>query len=115
MTAYNHTTGSRVYVTQESDLNLSKATRFGTLTFLLPKHKHITVSAESALRELRSKLINFSDDDFILPLGDPLAIALAIFVAAEMNDGVVNVLKWDNEMKDYYNVSVDMYDQPDTN
>lgn len=101
----------RVFVTQDTSLNLAKATRFGRLISLLPRNANITLSPQPTLRELKRKLDGFGDADHLLLLGDPLAIGLAIFVAAEMNVGRVRVLKWDKEMNDYYSVAVDLFDR----
>lgn len=103
-------TSPKVYVVQSTTLNLSKATRFGELISILPQRANITMSPAPVLRELRAKLKDFNDSDYLLPLGDPVAIALAAFVAADMNVGRVKLLKWDRELNDYYVVKADFYD-----
>jgi hypothetical protein len=105
-----------VYVVQSSSrLNLSRATRFGRLEALLPEVQNIVVSTAPCLRELRRKLKDFSDEDHLLLIGDPIAIALAVYVAAEVNNGRVNVLKFDRYIGrhgDYFKLSIDMLDRP---
>lgn len=103
-----------VYVVQDTTrLNLSKATRWGRLTALLPENNRITLSPQPCLRELRQKLKDFDDDDSLLMLGDPVAMGLAFAVASEMNRGRVRCLKWDKELGDYYEITVDFYDKPE--
>lgn len=106
------TVQGKVFVVQQTDLDLTKATRFGELVPILPRHSNISMSAMPVIRELRRMLKGFSDDDFILPNGDPLAIGLAVAVAAEANRGRFRALKWDKRLNDYYVVSVDMVDRP---
>lgn len=101
-----------VYVTQAtSKHNLAQATRFGELAALLPERTNITLSPQPVVRELQVQLKNFSDDDHLLLLGDPLAIALAFSAAAAANGGRVSVLKWDKGLDNYYQVKVDVYDR----
>ena len=105
---------SRVFVVQDTSLNLAKATRFGELEALLPRNITITMQPDSILAELRRRLREFTSDDYLLLTGDPLAIALAVTAAGAANEGIVTVLKWDRELGDYYPVRVDLYvQQPD--
>jgi hypothetical protein len=104
---------SHVYVVQDSKLNLAKATKWGKLIALLPDRQNIVISAQPCLRALRQKLTTFNDNDTILLLGDPIAIGLAIFVAAEVNNGRVRCLKFDRNLNDYFEVSIDLYDRPE--
>ena len=98
-----------VYIVQESDLNISKARTFGRFEILLERGKNLTMTTQPVLRELRQKLKNFSDRDYLLLLGDPSAIAMTVFVAAEMNNGRVQVLKYDRELRGYYELRIDFY------
>lgn len=102
---------SRVFVIQQTDLNLAKATRFGELFPLIPGRVNITMQPQPVIRELRRKLADFSDNDYILPVGDPIAIGLALMVAMDNNNGKVRVLKWDKTLSDYYVVNVNFYDK----
>ena len=101
----------KVYVVQESTLNLAKATRFGELIALLPGRTNIVMSPQPIIRELRKKLKDFNDEDFLLTIGDPAAIAVCSMMAAEINAGKIKLLKWDNHLKDYYVVKVDLHDR----
>jgi hypothetical protein len=94
-----------VYVVTESDLNLVRATRFGELQWLLPAKTNIVMNPTSIIKGLKQRLKTFTDHDFILPVGDPIAIGLAFTVAASVNDGRFKALKWDREVGDYYVVS----------
>ena len=99
-----------VYVVQESPgKNFLGAMDYGRLEVLLPADRQVTFSPGPALYEFRQRLDKFSDDDFLLLIGDPVAIALAFAVAAETNVGRVKVLKWDKQECRYYPIQVEMY------
>ena len=101
---------AKVYVTQENPkVNILAAGRFGELNLLLLHGRQVTLSSAPVVRLLRSKLKDFTNDDFILPMGDPVAIAIASMIAAEVNNGRVKFLKWDRENSCYYSVEVDLY------
>ena len=44
-------------------------------------------------------------------MGDPVAIAIAAMVASDINQGKVNILKYDREQFCYYPVRIDMYNK----
>jgi hypothetical protein len=100
----------KVYVVQENpNVNIIGAGRFGDLVPMLPPGKQITLSPAPVLRMFKSILKNYSDNDYILTMGDPVAIAIASIVASDVNNGVVNILKWDRENRAYYNVMLDYF------
>jgi len=98
---------AKVYIVQENpNVNVLGAGRFGELIPMLPPGRQITLSASPVIRLLSNKLREFSDDDFLLAMGDPVAIGIASMVAADVNNGKVNMLKWDRENQCYYNVKI---------
>lgn len=109
--APGHEPSPRVFVVQESALNLVRATKFGELVPLLPGRLNITMSPAPVLRELKAKLKDFGDADYLLPVGDPVAIGLAFTVAAEVNRGKLRVLKWDKGGGAYYVVNVNLHER----
>ncbi len=99
-----------VYVVQEQlGKNIISATKYGEIKVLLPTGSQITFSAGHVTEELKSKLSHFSDNDYLLLMGDPVAIGLATMVAAHWNKGKVKMLKWDKQEKIYYPVSINLY------
>ena len=98
-----------VYVVQESvGKNILPATEYGNLEVLLPPGQ-IVLSPGPTLARLRKNLKNFSDDDYLLMIGDPIAIALAAMVASDLNNGRVKFLKWDNHGKKYFPISTNIF------
>jgi len=101
-----------VYVVQEQlGKNIISATKYGEIEVLLPTGSQITFSAGHVTEELKSKLSNFNDNDYLLLMGDPVAIGLATMVAAHWNKGRVKMLKWDKQEKVYYSVAVNLYNK----
>lgn len=94
--SYNKSTGL-----MEPRYDLSPAEHFGTLEFLLSP---VTVpnKPERAIAELRKKLRNFSDDDFLLLIGNPCFIGWATAIAADINDGSVAMLQYNGNRKQYF-------------
>lgn len=58
--------------------------------------------------QLRARLSSFSDEDFIVPVGNPALIGMAIAVAAECNGGRVKVLDWRRESNQYRVIDFDL-------
>ena len=52
--------------------------------------------------------LDFSDDDWLLAMGDPAIIGIAFAIAASINHGRVNLLKWDKIERSYYPVKVNL-------
>lgn len=98
-----------VYVVQETPgRNLLPAAKFGEVKVLLPPGQIIFSSAPTVSR-LRRALRTYSDDDHLLMIGDPAAIAAAAAVAAHINMGRLKLLKWDKQEQQYFSVSIDIH------
>jgi len=107
---------AKVYIVQENpNVNVIGAGRFGDLIPLLPPGRQITLSSAPVVKLLKNKLKDFNDKDFLLAMGDPVAIAIASMVASDINNGKVNMLKWDRENQCYYNVPIDLYQKGESN
>ena len=70
-----------------------------------------SISYTEHVAESVSKLKDYSDKDYILAMGDPVAIGIAAIAASDNNNGKVNILKWDRENKAYYSVCCDIYNR----
>ena len=107
---------AKVYIVQENpNVNVIGAGRFGDLIPLLPPGRQITLSSAPVVKLLKNKLKDFNDKDFLLAMGDPVAIGIASMVAGEVNNGKVNMLKWDRENQCYYNVPIDIFMRGESN
>lgn len=102
-----------VYVVQEvRGINLLPAEKFGNLQVLLPPGNVAYSSGPTAAR-LKRGLARFSDEDYLLMVGDPAAIAAAGAVACMMNSGRMKLLKWDRQEMRYYVVEFDLMRRSD--
>jgi len=107
---------AKVYIVQENpNVNVIGAGRFGDLIPLLPPGRQITLSSAPVVKLLKNKLKDFNDKDFLLAMGDPVAIGIASMVSSDINNGKVNMLKWDRENQCYYNVPIDLYQKGENN
>lgn len=98
-----------VFVVQEMpNHDIASCMKFGDPTVLLPSNTQIAFSTIPTVRLLKRKLRNFSDRDYLLLTGDPVAIGLACSIAAAYNSGRYNVLKWDRREKLYIPVKIDI-------
>lgn len=80
--------------------DLTPALKFGILNVLLP-HGPTSLYTDETIRILYEKLINIREDDYILLIGDPTAIAATVMVASEIAGGKLNFLKYDRLAKQY--------------
>jgi hypothetical protein len=105
-----------VYVTQEkarkvegqwvSEFDITPALEFGKVEILMPPG-YSFFSPVPVIRALRDKLKDFSDDDYLLPIGDPSIMVAAAMIAGEKNGGRVKLLKWDRFQQAYIPVQLD--------
>jgi len=99
-----------VFVVQEAKgRNVTSARRFGSLEVLLDSQTNIQITPAPTVRRIRQRLGKFDDDDYLLLMGDPAAIGLACAIAANINQGRFNLLKWDRQEQDYYPIAVDIH------
>jgi hypothetical protein len=87
--------------------DLTPAAQFGEIEILL-KHSQSFIDPTPLIKPLYEKLVNFGNDDYILPTGDPTMIALVGALCAYINDGRFKVLKWDKRNRAYYGVQIDI-------
>jgi hypothetical protein len=111
---------SRVYITQNPmrrDFNngelvykydLTAAREYGELDIILQSGP-VLISPDIAIKQLRAKLRNFQPNDWLVCLGDPVVIAAASAIIAEVNGGVVPVLVWDRMIRKYLSVVIDIH------
>lgn len=101
---------SRVFVIQETmKHNLLPAQAFGELVFLLPPGQQISFSPGPIVIKMERHLRTFNDNDFLLLIGDPAAMACAGALAAKHNNGAFKLLKWDKREMKYYPIQVNVY------
>ena len=86
--------------------DLTPAEMFGPVVELLsPTAKPF--NPDPIVEELYIKLENFGDDDFIICIGNPILLAMAVSVAQDCNEGRVKLLQWHGHKGEYTPVEVD--------
>lgn len=113
----------RVYVVQEpmykdrsgrlrEKFSLKKAEEFGDICLVLNWSDPHELDARRMLWKARNALRDFRPTDYLLMVGNPTAMALVAVVAAEMADGCLQLLYWDNNPGHYRVDLVDFHAQP---
>lgn len=90
-----------------SKIDLTPALEYGEIEVLL-QHSQSLLAPVPTVRKLRDKLENFCDEDYILPVGDPVLMSTVAMVAAHANHGKVKFLKWDRIQRRYMVIPVDI-------
>ena len=112
-----------VYVIQEIPgtkynaprINVLDAEEFGKLKFLMKEDAQIIFSPGPLIFELRKKLKNFKKDDYILCTGDPAIVGIACSLVSDITNGKYNLLKWDRQSKQYYSLTINLYERGEIN
>lgn len=76
--------------------NLRPAKAFGLLVHLTEPGSEIADGA-AAVEQMLEELYDFSAADFLLPIGDPVLIGVAVAIAAWASGGPVTLLKWNRQ------------------
>ena len=98
-----------VFLVQENPyINVLGAADYGDIVVLFESGQQIMFSPQPAIRKLKRKLKDFDDGDYLLMMGDPAAMGIACCIAAEMNRGRFNILKWDKKQQRYYPVGINL-------
>lgn len=113
----------KVYVVQEplfkdkrgqirSKFDLSPAEAYGELNYVLNWSDPLELDIRQMLWKIRKALLNFTENDYLLMVGNPTAMALTAAVANERTDGCFRLLYWDNMKEEYRADQIDMHAQP---
>lgn len=89
-------------------MDFKKVLEYGTPIVCLPTG-NISFSPGPTIDLLREKLKDFTDNDYIVSVGDPSAIFIAAMILSDINRGKCNLLKWDKKSKRYISVTIDIY------
>jgi len=87
--------------------DLSPAEEFGELVELLDADTR-PFNLEPVIDALYSRLEDFGDDDYMICIGNPILLSLAVSIALDINDGRVQLLQWNGRRGTYVPVSADL-------
>lgn len=79
--------------------DISRASQFGELVIVLESSKSISVT-NNVQSEIKERMAEFKDGDYIMALGDPVVIAACVMHASKVTSRV-NMLKWNRDSKAY--------------
>lgn len=92
----------------EDAFNVSPAAVYGEITHPMFPSFGASYYTQNDVHHVRRLLKDYSDDDCILLMGDPAAIGLACSLAAEVNGGRYNILRWDRTQRQYMKMSFNL-------
>ena len=61
----------------------------------------------STISRIKHTLRKFSEEDYLLLIGDPVAIGVAVHFALLLNGNKAKILKWDNREYKYYSMKLE--------
>lgn len=88
--------------------DVTPAREFGELKTLTEHNQSMSASVPM-VRMLREKMKDFCDADYILPVGDPVIIGTVCAIAADMNAGYYQMLKWNKRLRSYEVFKINVY------
>ena len=105
---------SKVFVTQVPSrledgqwvptVDITPARKFGEIEVLFPAGFFYT--DRSSFQRLKERLHAFqSDNDFLLPMGDPVLMSAAAAILGSRHEAF-SVLKWDRKTSEYYHYTI---------
>jgi hypothetical protein len=115
----------KVFVTQEpvprwnaartqllNPVDISPARAYGDLQIMFPPAHNLSVLSVPLVAQARTLLKDFTDDDYILAIGNPVMMAVVCAIAAELNNGRFRVLVWDKRDRNYIEYRVNTRGTP---
>jgi len=98
-----------VFAVQEDPRkNLLPALDFGDVEYILDHRDQITFDSVPWVRRIATALRKYTEEDYILAIGDPAAIGIACSVAAQRTGGRYKMLKWDRQEQRYFPITIDI-------
>ena len=88
--------------------DITPAEAHGEIVFLLRPGNIYRDKLDNAIRCLEEELRDYGPEDHILAIGDPVAIAATVMVAARQNNGRVSLLKFDRQADKYDAYEIDI-------
>lgn len=87
---------------------ITQAEKYGDIRYCLSSNHH-PFDLEPVLGGLHENLSGFSDDDFLILVGNPILLGHATAIAAHYNEGRVKFLQWSARNSDYVLISSEIY------
>lgn len=88
-------------------INLDPAKIFGEVVVMLPPNAN-RLHINPLIVALRDQMKEFTENDYIVAVGDPSLIAAASCIAVRKTGGLLRILKWDRQTSAYIPVEVNI-------
>lgn len=88
--------------------SINKALKWGRIEFVLSPSAH-PFNPDTVLGDIHEKLSGFSDDDYLLLIGNPALIGMVTAIAAHYNSGTVKFLQWSGRHNEYTEIVSKIY------
>jgi hypothetical protein len=88
-------------------VDLSPALKFGELVVCLPPNVSFYMT-KPVIIALREKMADFTEDDYLVAIGSPMAIAISSGIALRKTGGKLNLLSWDKREHEYLNTRIEL-------
>lgn len=100
----------KCFVVQESPgKNLVPARDFGEIHVMLLTND-VNRGLEHCTEVLRNKLVDFQcDKDFLILIGDPILMGIAMIFAFHVSDDQFQVLRWNREGHRYEPININLF------
>lgn len=93
--------------------DLTDALRFGPLVYCVEGEVDVGNPA-LIISQLDEALVTYGPLDFLLLIGNPLVIGLAVAIASHLSsNGVVNCLQWSPPDRGYIPITFNLYGEPE--
>lgn len=101
-------TGTVYAVQDDGSKNLTIASEYGRVTAIATRDIPLHSSPDSFVDDMKASLANFNPKagDWLLLIGDPVRIGVAVAIVAKMTGGWVPCLKYDRQSRRYFPVQL---------
>lgn len=97
-------TATRLWV---PSINLDPARQYGEVVVMLPPNAN-RLHINPLVVALKEQMKTFTEEDYIVAVGDPSLIAAAACIAAKKTGGLLRMLKWDRQLSNYVPVEAEL-------
>lgn len=86
-------------------VNMSPAEQYGQLVVMLPPDAN-RLHVAPLVAAMKEQMSDFTDEDYVVAVGDPSLIAAAAVIATRKSHGTLRILKWDRIRAEYIPVEI---------
>ena len=88
-------------------MDFRKVLEYGNPVVCLPTGR-VSLAPGPTVDALKEKLRDFTDNDYLVAVGDPSAMFIAAMVVGQLNRNRCQLLKWDRDSRRYIKIQVDL-------